>query len=397
MEEAAKAKIDASAEDLNAISQDIWTHPELNFNEHHAHEVLTDFLEKEGFKVERKFVLETAFRATFGCDDAGPNVCVICEYDALPGIGHACGHNLIAECGVAAGLAIKAALEANGNKYGKVTVLGTPAEEGGGGKKYLIKANVFDDIAVAMMAHPYRYNVPRPIALSVIALKIKFHGKASHAAASPWDGNNALDAAVMCYQAISNMRQQIKPDCRIHGIFTNGGAAPNIIPEEAELTYNLRALNEGELAIVKRKVLACAEGAAVASECKVQYETTFAYANLVSNDGLASIYEDWASSLSVQINTDEKLRRGGSTDMGNVSYVVPSIQPKFAVGQGDGSIHTRSFTVFAGAPEAQGPTLIQAKALALTAIELLQPDGQDKLKKIQQEFKDSISKLTVPE
>ncbi|XP_071796519.1 xaa-Arg dipeptidase-like [Asterias amurensis] len=394
MEEAAKAKIDASAEDLNALSQDIWSHPELNFNEHHAHEVLTDFLEKEGFKVERKFVLETAFRATFGCDDAGPNVCVICEYDALPGIGHACGHNLIAECGVAAGLAIKAALEANGNKYGKVTVLGTPAEEDGGGKKYLIKANVFDDIAVAMMAHPYRYNVPSPIALSVIALKIKFHGKASHAAASPWDGNNALDAAVMCYQAISNMRQQIKPDCRIHGIFTNGGAAPNIIPEEAELTYSLRALNEGELAIVKRKVLACAEGAAVASECKVETEDLFSYANILTNVGLVSIYEKYAKEYGLEL--EYILNHTGSTDFGNASYVVPGIHPMFYLTD-KANIHTYDFEVVAGAPEAQAPTLIQAKALALTAIELLQPDGQDKLKKIQQEFKDTISKLTVPE
>ncbi|XP_071796518.1 xaa-Arg dipeptidase-like isoform X2 [Asterias amurensis] len=394
MEEAAKAKIDASAEDLNALSQDIWSHPELNFNEHHAHEVLTDFLEKEGFKVERKFVLETAFRATFGCDDAGPNVCVICEYDALPGIGHACGHNLIAECGVAAGLAIKAALEANGNKYGKVTVLGTPAEEGGGGKKYLIKANVFDDIAVAMMAHPYRYNVPRPIALSVIALKIKFHGKASHAAASPWDGNNALDAAVMCYQAISNMRQQIKPDCRIHGIFTNGGAAPNIIPEEAELTYYLRALNEGELAIVKRKVLACAEGAALASECKVESKDLFSYANILTNVGLVSIYEKYAKEYGLEL--EYNVNHTGSTDFGNASYVVPGIHPMFYLTD-KANIHTHDFEGVAGAPEAQAPTLIQAKALALTAIELLQPDGQDKLKKIQQEFKDTISKLTVPE
>ncbi|XP_038048318.1 peptidase M20 domain-containing protein 2-like isoform X1 [Patiria miniata] len=394
----AKSKIDASAGELNTISQEIWSHPELNFNEHHAHEVLTDYLEKEGFNVERHFVLDTAFRATFGSDNAGPNICVICEYDALPEIGHACGHNLIAECGVAAGIGIKAALEASGNKYGKVTVLGTPGEEGGGGKKRLIKANAFVGIAVAMMAHPYRYNVPRPIALSMTVLVIKFQGKASHAAAAPWDGNNALDAAVTCYQSISNMRQQMKPACRVHGIFTNGGAAPNIIPEQAELTYYLRAVDENELAMLKKKVEACAEGAAIATECKVEIDASgISYANLITNDGLSIMYEAHAQGMGVEFSRDEALRRGGSTDMGNVSYVVPSIQPKFTPGSGDAAIHTRPFASVAGAPEAQAPTLIQAKALAMTAIELLQPSGQDTLKKIQKEFKETVSKLPMPD
>ncbi|XP_022092532.1 peptidase M20 domain-containing protein 2-like isoform X3 [Acanthaster planci] len=391
----AKAKIDASASNLNALSQEIWSHPELNFNEHHAHEVLTDFLEKEGFNVERHFVLETAFRATFGSDNAGPNICVICEYDALPDIGHACGHNLIAECGVAAGLGIKAALEASGNKYGKVTVLGTPAEEGGGGKRLLIKANAFTGIAVAMMAHPYRYNVPRPIALSMTTVIIKFQGKASHASAAPWDGNNALDAAVMCYQAISNMRQQIKPTCRVHGIFTNGGAAPNIIPEEAELTYYLRAIDEGELSVLKRKVRACAEGAAKAAECQVEIRSPVSFANVITNTVLVVIYEKYARDLGFQWDEDPGMS-AGSTDFGNASYVVPGIHPMFSITD-TANNHMRAFTATAGSPEAQGPTLIQAKALAMTAIELMQPSGQDTLKKIQKEFKDTVSKLQMPE
>ncbi|XP_038048322.1 peptidase M20 domain-containing protein 2-like isoform X5 [Patiria miniata] len=390
----AKSKIDASAGELNTISQEIWSHPELNFNEHHAHEVLTDYLEKEGFNVERHFVLDTAFRATFGSDNAGPNICVICEYDALPEIGHACGHNLIAECGVAAGIGIKAALEASGNKYGKVTVLGTPGEEGGGGKKRLIKANAFVGIAVAMMAHPYRYNVPRPIALSMTVLVIKFQGKASHAAAAPWDGNNALDAAVTCYQSISNMRQQMKPACRVHGIFTNGGAAPNIIPEQAELTYYLRAVDENELAMLKKKVEACAEGAAIATECKVEMWTWGSNANVITNSLLVDIYEKYARDLAVHWSEHDLIF--GSTDFGNTSYVVPGIHPLFRI-TGGANIHAREFMATAGAPEAQAPTLIQAKALAMTAIELLQPSGQDTLKKIQKEFKETVSKLPMPD
>ncbi|XP_038048321.1 peptidase M20 domain-containing protein 2-like isoform X4 [Patiria miniata] len=391
----AKSKIDASAGELNTISQEIWSHPELNFNEHHAHEVLTDYLEKEGFNVERHFVLDTAFRATFGSDNAGPNICVICEYDALPEIGHACGHNLIAECGVAAGIGIKAALEASGNKYGKVTVLGTPGEEGGGGKKRLIKANAFVGIAVAMMAHPYRYNVPRPIALSMTVLVIKFQGKASHAAAAPWDGNNALDAAVTCYQSISNMRQQMKPACRVHGIFTNGGAAPNIIPEQAELTYYLRAVDENELAMLKKKVEACAEGAAIATECKVEMRSSASYANLITSTILVATYEKYVAELGVQWK-DEPGFGAGSTDFGNVSYVVPGIHPMYHMTDSANN-HSREFTADAGAPEAQAPTLIQAKALAMTAIELLQPSGQDTLKKIQKEFKETVSKLPMPD
>ncbi|XP_022092531.1 peptidase M20 domain-containing protein 2-like isoform X2 [Acanthaster planci] len=392
----AKAKIDASASNLNALSQEIWSHPELNFNEHHAHEVLTDFLEKEGFNVERHFVLETAFRATFGSDNAGPNICVICEYDALPDIGHACGHNLIAECGVAAGLGIKAALEASGNKYGKVTVLGTPAEEGGGGKRLLIKANAFTGIAVAMMAHPYRYNVPRPIALSMTTVIIKFQGKASHASAAPWDGNNALDAAVMCYQAISNMRQQIKPTCRVHGIFTNGGAAPNIIPEEAELTYYLRAIDEGELSVLKRKVRACAEGAAKAAECQGTVEDGTTHSRLLTNDILATLYEKHAVELGLEPKNGQPNRALVATDFGDTSRVVPSISPMYSIAANCPQT-LDEFKVIAGSPEAQGPTLIQAKALAMTAIELMQPSGQDTLKKIQKEFKDTVSKLQMPE
>ncbi|XP_033630845.1 peptidase M20 domain-containing protein 2-like [Asterias rubens] len=415
MTEAAKAKIDASAEDLYSLSQNISPQPsKVTFAEHHPYDIITDFLEEEEFNIEHSFVLDKAFRATFGCDDAGPNVCVICEFDpqrgidtidracgnycddVLPGFGHACGQNLIAECGVAAGLAIKAALEANGNKYGKVTVLGTPAQDGGDVETLFMQPNAFDDITVVMMAHPSRYNISRKTFLAKTELKIKFHGKASHAAASPWDGNNALDAAVMCYQAISNMRQQIKPDCRIHGVFTNGGAAPNILPEESELMYYLQAPDEDKLSVVKRKVLACAEGAAQAAECKVETKFGVSYANVVTNDSFVSIYEKHIQESGVELTEDNTSI--GSSHFGNVSHIVPCILPMFSVTE-SADAYTPEFAVAAGGPEAQAPTLIQAKALALTAIELLQPDGKDKLMKIQQEFKEStcISRPTVPE
>ncbi|XP_072168627.1 xaa-Arg dipeptidase-like [Diadema setosum] len=381
-EEEAQRKIDAAASDLNILSQEIWLHPELNFEERHAHKVLTNFLEKEGFQVTRNFHLETAFKATYG-SDTGVHVCVICEYDALPEIGHACGHNLIAECGAAAGLGIKAALEMDETPVGRVTVLGTPAEEGGGGKKDLIKAGVFQDIDVAMMAHPFQHNISRPIVLSLVEVAIHFTGHAAHAAASPWLGQNALDAAVMCYNSISVMRQQFKPEWRVHGIFSNGGAKPNIIPEEAELLYYIRAPNERELAVLKEKVLGCARGAAVSTGCEVDFKYHCSYANLVSNPTLASIYEQKAEALGVELV--EPLS-AGSTDMGDTSYVVPSIHPMYYIGTMEPN-HSRAFTQSTGAPKAQAPTLVQAKALALTALELLRPGNQHLMEQIRQDFR----------
>ena len=224
----AATAIDSCSWELYELSSEIWRNPELGFKEYKAHELLTSFLEKKGFAVEHSFTgIETAFRATFG--SGRPNVCVICEYDALPEIGHACGHNLIAEAGVAAGLGLKTALESKNASKGRVTVLGTPAEEGGGGKVYLIENGAFEDVDIAMMVHPAPYTVLMPTFSAIGEFKITFTGKASHAAAFPWEGVNALDAAVLAYNSISVLRQQMKPTWCVHGIITNGGAKPNIM------------------------------------------------------------------------------------------------------------------------------------------------------------------------
>ena len=175
-----------------------------------------------------------------------PNVCIICEYDALPGIGHACGHNLIAEAGVAAGLGVKAFIESQGTGYtGMVTVMGTPAEEGGGGKVLMIEKGAFEGVDIAIMAHPCPFESVVCIANARMIPQIDYHGNAAHAAAFPWEGVNALDAAVMAYTSISTLRQQMKPSWRVHGVFTNGGVKPNIIPEKASLQYYIRAPYSG--------------------------------------------------------------------------------------------------------------------------------------------------------
>ncbi|XP_030838263.1 peptidase M20 domain-containing protein 2-like [Strongylocentrotus purpuratus] len=387
----AQAKIDESASDLNNISQEIWSHPELGYEEHHAHKILTDYLEKEGFEVTRNYHLETAFKATYGTD-GGIHVCVISEYDALPEIGHACGHNLIAECGAAAGLGIKAAMELDGTPIGRVTVLGTPAEEGAGGKVDLIKAGAFQGMDVAMMAHPYAYTVPQPVALSMLETKIHFTGLASHASAVPWEGVNALDAAVMCYTSISVMRQQLKPEWRVHGVFTNGGARPNIIPEEAELLYYLRAPDSKQLDVLQAKVKGCAKGAAIATGCELECKSGCNYANMIHNNALSLSFERHAEILGFSYPSERRGEKGGSTDMGNVSYVLPSIHPKFGIPTDSGT-HTPGFTKWAGMLEAQSPTLIQAKAIAMTGIDVMDPNT-NLLKSAQEEFKKAVSGLT---
>eukprot|EP00058_Branchiostoma_floridae_P002584 XP_002588072.1 hypothetical protein BRAFLDRAFT_83072 [Branchiostoma floridae] len=368
------AAVQACASDLYDLSQEIWKNPELAFKEHHAHKVLTDFLEKQGFRVDRHYKLETAFRAVYG-KDGGVHVCVICEYDALPGIGHGCGHNLIAEVGVAAGIAIKAAIQDLKVKQPvKLTVMGTPAEEGGGGKNFLIQDGCFKDVDFAMMAHPFTYNVSRWRCLAVITLEVTYKGAASHPAYHTWEGTNALDAAVLCYSNISVLRQQMRPHhqvhadetppsgaCNIsvlrqqmrpqhqvHGIIQNGGTHPDIIPSETKLMFYLRAHSETELKNLEKRVVSCVESAALATGCQVEYNfkrDASKYSNLIQNNTLATLYERNAEVLGVTNCPDKSVTGAisGSTDMGNVTHVVPGIHPTFALPT-DASIHSRHFT-----------------------------------------------------
>ena len=380
----ASSTIDSYKEDLCQLSNKIWECPEIGFQEYKAHELLTNFLDKEGFTVERSYTgIETAFRATFGA--GRPNVCVICEFDALPGIGHACGHNLIAEAGIAAGLGLKAALESNDSLIGRVTVMGTPAEESDGGKVYLIENGAFDDVDFAMMVHPSPYNELKMKALACIDWRITYTGKAAHAAAFPWEGVNALDAAVMAYTSISTLRQQMKPTCCIHGIITNGGAKPNIIPEKTELEYFIRGPTRKETMQLCSRVKACFEAAALATGCQVVIkEISKFFEDMNSNDTLAQLYLTNISTLGVEdmVETRNEL---GSTDMGNVSNIVPSIHPMYAVGSGEAN-HTREFTAVSNTPEAHSATLTAAKAMAHTCIDVLTTDGL--LEKVKLQFQE---------
>lgn len=321
--------------------------------------------------MDRKYKCDTAFRAVLGESSHGPHVAVICEYDALPGIGHACGHNLIAETGVAAGLGIKAAFEAAGKPLGKLSVIGTPAEEGGGGKIVLLEQGVFDGIDIAMMSHPAPIDGPAISFNAIQSLIVTYKGKASHAAAFPWEGVNALDAAVNAYQAVSNLRQQMKPTWRVHGIITKGGTKPNIIPEETELEFYIRAPKKQEVDILTEKVTRCFQSAATATGCTMELKLAErSYLDVIHNKSLLGTFEENMKTLNLGNRIPEKeFPAGGSTDMGNVSYAVPSIHPMFYIGS-DALNHTHEFTAAAGDPIAQPYTLAQGKALAMTAIDV---------------------------
>ena len=310
---------------------------------------------------------------------------MICEYDALPEIGHACGHNLIAEAGIAAGLGVKAFIESQGEGFqGTVTVMGTPAEESVGGKVTLIQRGAFKDIDIAVMAHPMPLEIAMPKFICISTVEVTFKGKAAHAAAFPWEGVNALDAAVLAYTGISALRQQMKPTWRVHSIFTDGGVKPNIIPEKASLLIYVRSETMPELMTLKAKVLSCCSGAAQATGCSHEFEEVeHTCEDIQSNEVLAARYKEHMHSLGV---TDVEWTGDcpGSTDMGNVSHVVPSIHPVYKITNGIGN-HTREFAKVSNTQSAHEKTQTVAKALSLTCIDVL--TGKDVLQKVRENFK----------
>ena len=363
---AARQAIDEASDDLRALSLDIHAHPELNFEERHAHRVLTEFLEGRGFAVEPSaYGLETAFVARAG--DGGPTLAVLAEYDALPGIGHACGHNLIAIAAVAAGIGAREALS---DTPGTIVVLGSPAEEGGGGKIDLIERDAFVDVDAAMMLHPGMVSGAWPSINALRTVEIEYFGRNAHAGAHPWDGINALDAVVMAYNGISVLRQQLPPSARVHGIITAGGDKPNIIPAHTAAEFYVRESDDIRLEALQERVVACFEAAATATGCRMEHRWVGRpYSNLATNDPMADAYWQNTRDLGRELPGRGDSFAGGSTDMGNVSHVLPTIHPMFAI-ESEAGNHTAEFTEAAATEAAHDETLLAAKAIAMTAIDL---------------------------
>jgi amidohydrolase len=362
--------VDKLADELEALSRKIHDHPELGYQERRACAWLCEFLESKGFRVERGVGdVGTAFRATVDGRGPGPTVALLCEYDALPGIGHACGHNVIATAGAGAGAAL--ALLREELPAGRVQVIGTPAEEGGGGKVKLVRAGVFADVDCAMMIHGFDRTILHQDLLGIVRVDFEYAGKAAHASADPWAGVNALDACIQTFNAISMLRQQVRPNCRIHGIIQHGGAAANIIPEYAKATFYVRAPSLEAMWELYRRVVACAEGAARATGATLTVtQQEMVYEPLRRNETLLGLFE--ANLRAVGVTPVEPIPdRLGSSDVGNVSQVLPTIQPMIAIAPAGMAIHTREFADAAVGPLARAGMLAAAKAMAMTTWDLL--------------------------
>lgn len=375
--------VDDMATDLLDVSHAIHSKPELAFEEHFACKTLVDATQKAGLAINKNvFGLETAFDAPFNSDRDGPTVAVLAEYDALPGIGHACGHNLIATSALGAALALYRLRDA---LPGKVRFIGTPAEERGGGKELMARAGAFEGVDAALMIHPAGVNLATMPCICVAEVSVTYHGRSAHASAMPHKGINALDGLLLAYQAISNLRQHIRDNERIHGIITEGGQAPNIVPDTATGDFYVRAANEKQLAALKPRVQACFEAGATGSGCEVEVNWAGVdYLDLNTNWPLAERFQAHAEGLGREFVPADKIGKWGmgSTDMGNVSYRVPSIHPMLASAPPGVVIHHPDFEKWAGSEMGDAAALDGAKALALTAADyLLSPDLQAETKK----------------
>ena len=361
-------EVDRRADLLLEASHLIHEHPELGYEETFAHDLLTGLIEDEGLDLERHaYGLDTAFAARAGA--SGPTIAVCCEYDALPGIGHACGHNIIAAAGLGAGLATAAVADDVG---GRVVILGTPAEEGGGGKVKMIDAGAFQGVDAALMVHPAGGDLTMMNVIAIQQIRVTYHGQAAHAAAFPHKGLNALDAAVLGYNNIAALRQHIRPDERIHGIFTEAGDKPNIVPSHTSAYWYVRASTLRRLQPLKARVLACLQAGADAAGCTMEYTWEEpAYADMQDNVPMMGLYAANAGAVGrVTVEPDDLFSVVGSTDMGNVSYEVPSIHPMIKVSPPHISIHTPEFAGFARGPEGDQAVLDGAKVLAMTIADL---------------------------
>lgn len=374
--EALKARVveaaDRLAAELEALSHRIHDHPELGFEEEKAHAWLTDFLEKHGARVERGVGgLPTAFRATIEGAGPGPTVAILCEYDALPDLGHACGHNVIAAAGAGAGAALAAAL-GRLPFAGRVQVVGTPAEEGGAGKVRLMQAGVFAGVDAALMVHGRSgTRVWRP-SLGIAKVRAEFLGQAAHAASWPWRGRNALNAVIALFNALDAMRQQLRPDARVHGVILDGGRKPSIIPEYTSAEFYLRALDRDYCFKLLRRFQAAAEGAAHATGCRVTVTPDpIVHEPLRPNPTMARLFAENLARIGVREDPDDPESGFGSTDCGNLSQALPTIHPYVRIAPDGVPGHSREFAQWARSPLARAGILAGAKAMALTALDLL--------------------------
>ncbi len=379
-------KIAEEKSKLFEMAQAIHSNPEVGGQEIFASDLMTGYLEEKGFKVWRGVGgLKTAFMASYG--DEGFHVGFCSEYDALPEIGHGCGHNLIGIAGVAAGVALASSL---GNLPGRISVIGTPNEENEGGKVDLVRTGVFDDVDAAMMFHPGCSTSINVDSLACRDYRFIFHGRSVHASTEPWEGQNALDGVIQTFNGINALRQYLKDDVRVHGIITEGGLAPNVVPDRAAADFIIRARDSNYLAEVVEKVIACARGAAIATGTILEIkESGYPYDAMVSNRVMADLFEESLKESGYNIDSSYEEGRG-SIDMGNVSRVTPSIHPVVAITDQWVPGHTHEFTALCNTAESYDVMLSVGEAMALTGLKILKDKNLQK--KIIEEFSAATKK-----
>ena len=385
------AKIDASRDDLISISTTIHSNPETAFQEFKSSALLCDTLEQAGFAVTRGVGgLETAFRAEAYGVGEGPTVALLAEYDALPELGHACGHNIMGTASIGAALAVKSVLA---ELPGRLVVIGTPAEEGGGGKVILVEKGIFNDVDAAMIVHPSGRTMTVRGSLASTRLFLEFSGRASHAAAAPEDGINALEAVILTFNNVNALRLHLRSDARVHGIITSGGTAANIIPDYAAAQFSVRAAKNGYAQQVLRRVVQCAEAGAAATGATLNYSTRPSYAELIPNLTLAQAFAANWEAIGVRVHEARLDERMGSTDMGNVSHVVPAIHPYIHIVKEGVGGHTIEFREASISPRGHQGLISAAKGMAMTTIDLL--GNPELMARVKNEFVETVQKQQV--
>lgn len=382
MKERIKQEVEKHIDHLFDISKSLYDHPEMGNEEHFACKTLTDELRQQGFTVEHNICgLDTAFRAVYDSGKEGASVAFFCEYDALPGMGHGCGHNLIATMSLGAGIALKSVLDEIG---GKIFVFGTPAEETNGSKVQMSEEGTFANITVGMMTHPNPVTEESGTSKAMYPLKVQYRGRTAHAAAAPEKGINALDAIILLFNSINALRQHVTKDVMFHGIISHGGDAPNVVPDFAEAKFYIRAANKKNMMAAVKKVEECAYGAEKMTGAKVtmtNFEDPFD--DMQTNQTLSAVYNKNLLSLG-----EKEIRKAsasiGSIDMGNVSYAIPSIHPWLGFGDEELILHSKEFADRTITEEGKQLIFKAAAAMAMTGYDVIQ--SAELQKEIAEEF-----------
>lgn len=368
--EALDPAVRAVAADAIDLSHRVHDTPEIAFQEHRAAAWTAELLERHGFIVERRVGgLETAISASWRGSAQGPVIAFLGEYDALPEVGHGCGHNLM--CSSSAAAAVAAARTLGTDFHGELRFVGTPAEEAGNGKVHLIEAGIFRDVDVALQIHPSDRTTVEPQALALTEIGVEFHGVTAHASADPWLGKNALDALVTLYNSVSQWRQHLQPGERVHGIITHGGAAPNIVPDETAGRFYIRTPVDANLDALISRFHVMADAAAAAAGCTVTYveSPTNRCRTMLNIPTLANLFREHLERAGMADGPPDP--NMGSTDMANVSHEVPTIHPMLAIAPEGTPGHSREFSEYARGPNGDATLLVAARALAATALDLI--------------------------